>query len=410
MHHPSGEPLRLLIIVNRLFEWSQNFITRELTELDKQGVQMYVSARRIVSRDDLSPREKKLLGKYIPIPENPFTPSNLVKHFNIALQKPHAYGRAWKALFMMRHNRVSKFFRGLTCLFRASAIAGVVVSKRINLIHAHFLTAPAETALYLSELTGIPYGGTAYAMDIYVDNSGLNRKIDKAAYINANTGANEHFLKNLDISDPAKIFKIHSGIEVLSALAAFAPPHPFRFIAVGRLVPKKGFRYLVEACKLLKHQGLQFHCDLIGIGPLAGELKAQIEELGLSSFISLIGYVAPNDMASYYKRSNLLVAPCIIDAAGDRDGLPNVFLEAMNFGLPVIAGNVSGITEGVIAGKNGWLVPPTDVEKLAAAMHEAIAHQDFQKLREGARCMMQEKFDLGKNMRDLRRVFEKHSA
>jgi glycosyltransferase involved in cell wall biosynthesis len=410
MHHSSGEPLRLLIIVNRLFEWSQNFITRELTELDRQGVQLYVSARKIVSRDDLSPREKKLPGKYIPIPGNPFTPSDLVKHFKFALRNPRAYGRAWKALFTLKHNRFSKFFRGIICLFRAAAIAGGAVSKKINLIHAHFLTAPAETALYLSKLTGIPYGGTGYAMDLYVDNSGLNGKIDEAAYINANTGANEHFLKSLDISDPAKIFKIHSGIEVLPALAEYVPPHPFRFIAVGRLVPKKGFRYLVEACNLLKQQRLLFHCDIIGKGPLEGELKAQIEELGLDSVISLIGYVAPNDMASYYKRSNLLVAPCIIDAAGDRDGLPNVFLEAMNFGLPIIAGNVSGIAEGVIAGKNGWLVPPSDVGKLAAAMHEAITHQDFQKLREGARSVMLEKFDLEKNMRELRGVFEKYSV
>ncbi|MBK9017921.1 MAG: hypothetical protein IPM82_29935 [Saprospiraceae bacterium] len=200
-NHP---PLKVLFIVNRLFEWSQNFITRELTEMNEQDTQMLIATRKVTERDDLTEKEKKLLKLAILLPENPFWPSFLFQHIKVAFRFRSGYLQAWKALFALKHSSFSKFFRSLICLFRATAIAGKVVSEKVNLIHAHFLTAPGDTAVHLSKITGIPYGGTAHAMDIYTDNSGLLGKIANAAYLSTCTGANEQYLKSLPGIDPKK--------------------------------------------------------------------------------------------------------------------------------------------------------------------------------------------------------------
>ncbi|HHM20897.1 MAG TPA: colanic acid biosynthesis glycosyltransferase WcaL, partial [Bacteroidetes bacterium] len=370
----------ILFLVNRLYEWSQNFITRELTELNNLGRLMTIGARHLLERTDLSEEEKKLKEKYFPIRENPFTPEYLFNHFVIAFSRPARYFKTWAVFFSLKH-KMAKWPRGVVCLFRAAGIAREVEKKGINLIHAHFLTAPGETALYLSLLTGIPFGGTAYAMDIYVDNSGLKGKLKYASYINGTTRYNERSLAALLSKNKEKALTLYYGIPVAKKLLPPIPHEGFVFLAVGRLVQKKGFEYLIEACRILKEKGFDFYCEIIGKGPLEKSLNDQINKSGLSQHVSLTGYVAPNEMARKYRSGDVLVAPCIIADNGDVDGLPNVCLEAMNYGLPVISTTISGIPEAVEEGVNGWLVPPNDSLALAGAMARALQSAHLPEMR-----------------------------
>lgn len=406
MQSENTPPPRVLIIVNSLFEWSQNFITRELTELNEQGTQLHIAARKIVQREDLTEKEKKLYPKYIPLPDNPFWPGSLAKHFKTALRYPRGYRRAWGALFALKHERFSKFFRSIICLFRAAAVAEEIVSKKINLIHAHFLTAPGDTAVHLSKITEIPFGGTAHAMDIYTDNSGLLGKIAQATYLTTCTAANEQHLKSLPVSNPGKIHRLYHGIEISTDAPNPESHRPFTFIAVGRMVEKKGFKFLIEACGELKAQHLDFQLVFIGNGPLEAELSAQVTALHLTARIHFKGMVPPNSMSEQYQQADVLVMPSIVDPAGDRDGLPNVCLEAMNYGLPIVGSDVSGIPEGVVEGKNGWLVPPGDAAKLADAMSEAIRSPRLFEMKNAARQMVIENFSLENNIRALRLLME----
>ncbi len=394
--------LHILIIVNSLYAWSQNFITRELTELNEQGTHMHIAARKITQRNDLTEKEKKLLPKTILLPENPFLPLFWVKHFKTMLHFPKGYRKAWGTLFSLKHKSISKFFRSLICLFRASAIADWVVFNRITLIHAHFLTAPGDTAVHLSCITGIPYGGTGHAMDIYTDNSGLLGKIAAAAYITTCTAANERHLKALPGVDPSKIFKLYHGIETRPEEPSQDNHRPFTFIAVGRMVEKKGFKHLLEACGILKQQNLDFQLVFIGEGPLEEALKAQVQSLGLSGIVHFKGMVPPNEMTFEYQQADVLVMPSIIDPSGDRDGLPNVCLEAMNHGLPIVGSEVSGIPEGVVHGENGWLVPPGDAVHLAESMKEALLSPRLFEMKKAARRMAIGNFSLENNIRALR--------
>jgi glycosyltransferase involved in cell wall biosynthesis len=407
MQQEKPAPLKVLFIVNRLYEWSQNFITRELTELNELGVDMAIAARDKAERHDLSPQEKKLESKYQRIENMPFTPKYLWRNLQLALGRPGRYFGAWRTLFSLKH-KPGKFFRGLVCLFRAGGLVHFAEQNGFNLIHAHFLTAAGETALYLSKMTGIPWGATAYAMDIYVDNSGLQGKLRHATYVNGTTKFNEAFMAKLMPEQPEKIVTKYYGIHTSSTMPPPIPHPVFTFVAVGRLVEKKGFRYLLEACAALKQKGYQFRCEIYGKGPLETELRQQITALGLTENIGLGGYIAPNDMPTMYRSGDVLAAPCVIASNGDVDGLPNVCLEAMDCGLPIISTTISGIPEGVEDGVNGWLVPPNDAAKLAGAMEKALLSKDLLSMRHASHRIASEKFDVRKNVLLIRDLLEAH--
>lgn len=401
-------PLKVLFIVNRLYEWSQNFITRELTEMNEQGTQMLIATRAIAQREDLTVKEERLRNIAMLLPEVPFGPLSLLRHVRVALRFRSGYVQAWKTVFALKHHTFSKWFRSVICLFRATAIAERVVSEKINLIHAHFLTAPGDTAVHLSKITGIPYGGTAHAMDIYTDNSGLQGKIANAAYLSTCTAANEQHLKSLPNVDPKKIKKLYHGIEIGQLELTRGHHRPFTFLAIGRMVTKKGFKFLIEACAILKQKERSFKVIFIGNGPLEEALKSQVEGLGLDNYVQFIGMVPPNQMGAVYNQGDVLVVPSIIDSSGDRDGLPNVCLEAMCHGMPIIGTNVSGIPEGVVDNINGWLIPPGNSEMLAAAMNEAISTNRLFEMKKAARQMATDHFSLEKNIRALKILMEAH--
>ncbi|MCF8245262.1 MAG: glycosyltransferase [Saprospiraceae bacterium] len=400
-------PLKVLFIVNRLYEWSQNFITRELTELNELGVDMAIAARDMAIRDDLSPKEKKLADKYFRIANVPFSPAYLFRHLIVAVGRPQKYLDAWRTLFSLKH-KPSKFFRGVICLFRAAGLVKFAEQNRFNLIHAHFLTAAGETTLYLSKFTGIPFGATAYAMDIYVDNSGLVGKLRNAAYVNGTTKFNERSMAKLVPEHPERIVTKYYGIPTSETMLSPIEHEKFTFIAVGRLVEKKGFKYMVEACAELKKLGFDFQCKIIGKGPLEAELKAQIQSLGLENMVTFPGYIAPNEMSKMYRSGDVLVAPCVVAANGDVDGLPNVCLEAMDCGLPIISTTISGIPEGVEDGVNGWLIPPNNSAALAEAMKKAITAPNPIDMRIASHRMASEKFNVKKNVLRIKDLLEEH--
>ncbi|MBI1226848.1 MAG: glycosyltransferase [Bacteroidetes bacterium] len=407
MQVEKNAPLKVLFIVNRLYEWSQNFITRELTELNELGVDMTIAARDMAERNDLSEQEAKLRSKYLRIRNVPFTPDYLWRHLLLALSRPKIYLKVWATFFSLKH-KPSKFFRGIICLFRAAGLVKFVEQNSFNLIHAHFLTAAGETALYLSKFTGIPFGATAYAMDIYVDNSGLVGKLRNATYVNGTTKFNENFMAKLVPEHAERMVTKYYGIPTSETMPPPIAHDKFTFIAVGRLVEKKGFKYLVEACAELKTLGYDFHCKIIGKGPLEAELKAQIQAAGLENEVTFPGFIAPNEMSNMYRSGDVLAAPCVIAKNGDVDGLPNVCLEAMDCGLPIISTTISGIPEGVEDGVNGWLIPPNDSTALAKAMQKAIIAPNQLAMREASHRIASERFNVKKNVLLVKELLEQH--
>jgi glycosyltransferase involved in cell wall biosynthesis len=172
--------------------------------------------------------------------------------------------------------------------------------------------------------------------------------------------------------DPAKVVLCRHGVRLERFDTARQDREPGRILSVGRLVAKKGFPVLIDACALLAQRDVAFHLDLVGDGPLAGELARLVSERGLTSRVSLHAARPQPELVAFYQRAAVFALVPAVQADGDRDGVPNVILEAMACGTPVVASAISGIPEVVIDNQTGVLVPPSNPRALADALERLL--------------------------------------
>jgi glycosyltransferase involved in cell wall biosynthesis len=188
------------------------------------------------------------------------------------------------------------------------------------------------------------------------------------------TEANVRHLES--IAPEATVHRVYHGLNADfsrlmggEAMPAPGPNGTLRLLGVGRLVAKKGFDTVVDACGLLDRRGVPFEAVIVGPDDDAGPaLRARISELGLGDRIRLEGQMSQAELLEEYRRASAFCLPCRVLDNGDRDGIPNVLAEAMACGAPVVTTPISGIPEIVRDGVNGLFVQPDDPESLAAAV------------------------------------------
>jgi glycosyltransferase involved in cell wall biosynthesis len=271
-------------------------------------------------------------------------------------------------------------------LVQAAGIVDLVLrAGDVVHLHAHYAHSPATVAWLASLITGLPFSFTAHAKDIYQDslNPGghLRRKLLAARFVVTCTEANVQHLRA--VAPRAVIHRVYHGLNPdFARLLAGTPPQApaladgsLRLLGVGRLVAKKGFDVLIEASGLLDRRGISFETVVVGSsdppgspgGGYAAGMWARIAELGLGDRVALPGAMGQEQLWHEYRRAGVFCLPCRL-LEDDRDGIPNVLVEAMACGLPVVTTAVSGIPELVSDGYNGLFVPPDDAEALAGAI------------------------------------------
>jgi glycosyltransferase involved in cell wall biosynthesis len=201
----------------------------------------------------------------------------------------------------------------------------------------------------------------------------MMEKMRRARAVVTCTMANVDLLCEQFPARAAKIHQIYHGIssDWLTPERVVNPRAPgdrLRLLAVGRFVEKKGFSVLLDACAQLRAQEFPLELTLVGDGPLRGQFLAQCARLHLGELVQFAGWLDETTLREAYAWADLFCCPSVIDAQGDRDGLPNVVLEAMAAGLPVIGSAISGIPESIADGVTGLLVPPGDPAALAMAI------------------------------------------
>jgi glycosyltransferase involved in cell wall biosynthesis len=171
---------------------------------------------------------------------------------------------------------------------------------------------------------------------------------------------------------------------------------------VGRLVPKKGYGELLAALHLLARAAVPFHCDIYGGGPLRDDLAFAIADLGLVGHVILHGARLQDEIVGALRHATVFaLAPVIMDD-GDRDGIPNVLVEAMAAGVPVVATRISGIPELIRDGHEGLLVEPRDPAALADALRRVLSDAALAaELAAAARRKVEHSFDVETNTRRL---------
>lgn len=262
---------------------------------------------------------------------------------------------------------------------KSEAVAQDARARGISHFHAHFGSDSTTVACLAARALGGTYSFTAHAKDIFhtyvtpeADAEMRRARLREAAFVATVSDYNARHLSNL--CPEAKIVRLYNGID----LGAFAPVDPAvqvpgHLIAVGRMVEKKGFDVLLDACARLKARQVPFTLSLIGSGPLEGKLRSQRTALGLDDCVSMDGPLPQEALIEKMGMAQAAVLPCVVTDSGDRDGLPTVLLEAMARGLPVVTTTTSGGPEIVEDGVTGRLCAPGDANSLADALEDVLS-------------------------------------
>ncbi len=291
---------------------------------------------------------------------------------------------------------------------QAEELAGRVRALGITHLHAHFGNSAAEVARLAAAQAGIGYSFTAHARDIFLDgldHDALARRLHAARKVVTVSDFNrQHLMARYDLA-PGQVVRIYNGLDLRRFSRSQAAREPL-ILAVGRLIEKKGFGDLVDACALLRERGQRFRCVIAGGGPLQETLAGQIAALDLGEHVQLLGAVSPGEVQHWMQRASVFAAPCVVGADGDRDGLPTVLLEAMALGCPCVSTDVTGIPEVLSDGQSGLQVPQHDAAALADAMGRLLADPTLcERLAQAARERIERDFDIHHNAARLRRLF-----
>ena len=387
---PDHAPLRIGYVLKRFPRFSETFILNELLALQEMGAEVHVFSL-LVPPDE--PRHARLAQLRAPV-------TYLAKPSGLA---PIDIAEADEALFAGQDEKSIAVLHA-----KADEVARLALAAGITHLHAHFGSDPATVALLAARRIGGTFSFTAHARDIYhtyvtpeIDREKRRIKLRRAAFTVTVSDFNAAHLRALCPEATGRIHRLYNGVD-LSLFAPSGASAPGRVLAVGRLVEKKGFSVLIDACALLRDRGVPFDCRIVGDGPLLGALTQQIQDLGLDSRVALMGPMPQECLADEMGTAAVAVLPCVVTDDGDRDGLPTVLLEAMGRAIPVVTTTVTGGPEIVADGETGFLCAPNDAEALADAMARLLTNPD-RAIAMGAvgRLRAERLFDLSTNVARL---------
>jgi glycosyltransferase involved in cell wall biosynthesis len=418
---------------------SQTFILHEILALEQLGIELQLFPITDPREPVVQPQVAQVRApvEYLEAAVQRDRAAILAEHLLAALAAPVRYIKTLG--YVLRNKQLDEGYTAASrweCFVEAVYMARLLQRARrrgraIDHLHAHFAHDPTLIALLVHKLTGISYSFTAHARDLFqIPRASLTERIAAATAAVTCCAANLGYLT--DSAPPQmrdKIRLIHHGVDLRGFQPASENQEPrtenqydaagSRFsvgyalggsapliLSVGRLVEKKGFPDLLLALSRLKERGYRFRGAIYGDGPLHGELAAQIARLGLDADVTLAGECAQRELIPVFQRANIFALAPFVTEDGDRDGVPNVLVEAMACGLPVVATAVAGIPELVAHERNGLLVPPHDPEALAGALaallDNAAKREQFGAM---ARHTVVESFDLRAAARELAALF-----
>jgi glycosyltransferase involved in cell wall biosynthesis len=186
--------------------------------------------------------------------------------------------------------------------------------------------------------------------------------------------ANIKYLSAFSGMGSDKMYLTYNGVPLKAVRQApVGMQQPYKLLALGRFVGKKGYDFLLRGCKILKDRGIAFHLTLAGDGPRKIQLKRLSSNLGLRDNVSFPGFMSYDQVSDLFYSSDIFLMPSVIHSSGDRDGIPTVLMEALTHRVPVIATDVSGIGELVEDGVTGLLIPEKNPEAIAEGVMRMIA-------------------------------------
>ncbi len=391
--------MKIGYVVKRYPRFSETFIVNEILAHEAAGLDVHIFSIRPCNDTHFQDRLARVRAPLTQLASGRPKSSCV---WNQMRQTAQDFPNLWAVLAEEHH-------ADIVSVFQAMQLAEEIRRRGINHLHAHFATLPATVARLAAGIAGITFSLTAHAKDIFhdsVDPADLHEKLaDAAAVITVSQFNVAHLCQNYGLPE-TRVHRVYNGLD----LAEF-PFHAEReqtreIVAVGRLVEKKGFADLIEACQLLRASGVRFTCRIVGGGDQEAALRRLIAARGLEGIVTLTGPIPQAALIGIVRQATVLAAPCIVGKDGDRDGLPTVLLESMALGTPCVATPVTGIPEVIDHDVTGLLVPEASPPALAAALQRCLDSQQLRdRMARAARRTMEELCDADVTSQQIRSIF-----
>ncbi|HMS84450.1 MAG TPA: glycosyltransferase [Nitrospira sp.] len=391
---------------------SETFILQEVLDLEALGLHLSIFALErpsdTVTHDLVSHVHAAVT--YLPNSIAGTQHNPLWAHLRLFMSDPRRYSTTLQFWFRTGERPSwSKFLQ-------AGSLAAALQDEQISHLHVHFANAPTSVAELVHRLTGIPYSMTCHAKDIFLTTpETLQRKMQHAEFVVTCTEDNRRYLEGL-VSNGTPLYRLYHGLN-LARFDALQKDHTGirstipTILSVARFREKKGLLTLIRACHLLNVRGYQFRCCIAGFGPLQVTMEALIHELNLSHVVTLVGQQSLEDVVGLYQRADVFTLPCQVAQDGDRDGIPNVLMEAMACRLPIVTTQVSGIPELVQHELNGLLIPQQDPEALALTLGYLLDNPATrQRLGQAGRETIEQRFSSGHTSHRLKALLLKEAT
>ncbi len=403
---------KIVVLLKGYPRLSETFIAQELLGLERAGLELEIVAMRRPTDKKRHPVHEEIRARVSYLPEYLHEePLRVLK----ALWKTCRVPGFGKALFSFLKDLRRDFSRNRFRRFGQAAVLVAEWPQGGKWLHAHFIHTPASVARYASEISGIPWSISAHAKDIWTSEDwDLAEKLQSADWGVTCTKVGYDKLSSLAGGRDVMHLSYH-GLD-LDRFPHFDgqrprrdgsdPADPVRVLSVGRAVKKKGYDVLLKAFARLP-ANIHWQFTHIGGGDELGGLKALAGELGISDRITWKGSMDQRDVLAHYHDSDLFALACRITADGDRDGLPNVLVEAASQRLVAVSTTVSGISELFVDGENALLVESDDPEALADALQRVMTDPDLREtLGAAAEARVRKDFDHHNSIHDLDRLFK----
>jgi glycosyltransferase involved in cell wall biosynthesis len=403
--------MRLGYLYSRYPVISQTFCDAEMLVLERLGFELEIGS---VYPPLTSLRHEHIASLRAPVHYAP--PQEILK---ISEKNAKATGQ-WPQDLVNRHDeKYGPSAKAEQRARNALYFAELFTRNRIEHVHVHFANRAAHTALFLKQISGIPFSMTAHGQDFMKDlgNDDLLREICAGAeFVAAETDYSRDLLRQRCPDSAGKIHRVYNGMDLerfpLSASTqrgGYSSENAVpRIISIGRLVAFKGFEHLIDACAELTRRGLDFTCEIIGDGPLRDELNARIQKLNLSGRVHLLGSLSQGAVLEKLQVADIFALASVTDAQGASDVFPTVIIEAMAAARPVVSTWLAGIPESVVHGETGLLVPSGDMMALAEAL-ERLMRDPEMRLRYGqaGRARIEQHFRIEHTVAPLIELLEK---
>ncbi|MCC4116433.1 glycosyltransferase [Aromatoleum toluclasticum] len=396
--------MRIAYLINQYPKVSHSFIRREILALERQGFDVLRVAVRGWDAElvDAEDRSEQARTTYL-LQDGMGALAKAV--MQAALHSPGRFFAALRLALRMGRRADRPWPYHLIYLAEACRALPALRDFEVRHVHAHFGTNPAEVAMLIEALAGVPYSFTVHGPEEFDKPGflGTGEKIRRSAFVVAiSSFGRSQLFRWAAHRDWDRVKIVHCGLE-----PAFhtVPPTPLpaapRLVCVGRLCEQKGQLLLVEALARLAEKGIDFEMVLAGDGELRGEIEALVARHGLQRSVRVTGWISSEQVRDEILAARALVLPSFAE------GLPVVIMEALALRRPVATTFVAGIPELVRHDENGWLFPAGSVDALAAALETVLATPaaEIERMGEAGRRRVLERHDVDREAAKLGNYF-----